>query len=287
MDTLRLPPTAFPRGKPVQKNLDTHYINLSGLFGSLAREGFGGTVVMVYEDGTEALIVFREGTIITAYAADPEGRKLGLPALSHAIGLAAKVRAYVDVFKLEHEFLVALLPLLHGVQVPAEAKARSLEERMEDFRKSEFVGALIAGEQVPEATCLIYAGTPMGWFDAQGAETETGMRPPELKSLTIRAFALENADTFAAINLALDKINVGAKIRGVLESELSELGLVMYARGLTRAGIADEGHASKAQYAAVAEDVERSLQVLRGPVPARRATSRLQVVLDGMLDVGF
>jgi hypothetical protein len=287
VDTLRFPPTAFPRGKPVQKNLDTHYINLSGLFGSLAREGFGGTVIMVYEDGTEALIVFREGTIITAYALDDAGRKLGLPALSHAIGLSARVRAYVDVFKLEHEVLVALLPLLHGVQVPATAKARSLEERMEDFRKAEFVGALIAGEQVPEATCLIYAGTPMGWYDAQGVESDTGMRPPELKSLTVRAFALENADTFAAINLALDKINVGGRIRGVLQDDLRDLGLVLYARGLAKAGVTDEGHASKAQYAALAEDAERSLQVLRGPAPARRVAGLLRTELDAMLDVGF
>ncbi|MEK7476933.1 MAG: hypothetical protein AAB152_15020 [Candidatus Coatesbacteria bacterium] len=287
VDALKFPPTSFPKGKPIQKNLDTHYVNLEALFSSLAREGFGGSVVMVFEEGTEALIVFREGTIITAYAFGDDGKKTGLPALSHALVLAKDSRAYVDVFKLEHEILVALLPLLHGVQVPVEAAARSLDERLAGFKKAEFVGAIVVGEQVPETVGLIYAGVPMGWYDAQGVELETGSTAPPVKSLTVRAFALENADTFAAINLALDKVQVAARIRGVLEGELKELGLVLYARGMAKQEVDDEARASKGQFLALAEDVERSLTILRGPAAARRLGADLRRVLDGMLDVGF
>ncbi len=287
VDVLKFPPTSFPKGKPVQKNLDTHYVNLEALFSSLAREGFGGSVVMVFEEGTEALIVFREGTIITAYAFGDDGKKTGLPALSHALVLAKDSRAYVDVFKLEHEVLVALLPLLHGMQVPVEAAGRSLEERLADFKKSEFVGAIVVGEQVPETIGLVYAGVPMGWYDAQGIELESGATAPPVKSLTVRAFVLENADTFAAINLALDKVQVAARIRGVLEGELKELGLVLYARGMAKLKVAEEARATKGQFLALSEDVERSLTTLRGPAAARRMGADLRRVLDGMLDVGF
>jgi hypothetical protein len=242
---------------------------------------------MVFEEGTEALIVFREGTIITAYTQSRDAQETGLPALSRALVLAKQDRAYVDVFKFEHELLVALLPLLHGVQIPQRAAMQSLDERLADFKQSEFVGALVVGEQVPEAVGLVYGGVPMGWFDAQGTELESGARAPAVKSLTVRAFALDGADTFAAINLALDKTVVAGKIRDVLWRELKELGLVLYGRGLARLGIQDEGHATKAKFLALAEDVERSLALLRGPGPARRVVGELRGVLDGMLDVGF
>ena len=287
VDTLKFPPTSFPKGKPVQKNLDTHYINLAGLFRSLASEGFGGIVLMVFEDGSEALIVFREGTIITAYHAGPEGRKVGLPALTQAIVQARQIRAYVDVFKLEHEILVAILPLLHGVQVPTQAKGQTLEERLAEFKKAEFVGAIVVGEQVPESIGLIYAGIPMGWFDAQGTESETGSQPPPHRSLTVRAFALEGADTFAAINLALDKQIVAGRIREVLEKDLHEFGLVLYARGLTAREVVEESRASKAQFTGLIEDIERAVGVLRGPAPARRLAADLHGVVDAMIDVGF
>ena len=119
--------------------------------------------------------------------------------------------------------LTALLPLLHGVQVPAEAQGRNLEERLAEFKRAEFVGAIVVGEQVPETVGLVYAGVPMGWFDAQGTEHDAGGRPPATRSLTVRAYALEHADTFAAINLALDKQIVARKIREVLRRDLAEL----------------------------------------------------------------
>lgn len=287
VDALKFPPTSFPKGKPVQKNLDTRYVNLEALFSSLAREGFGGTVVMVFEEGTEALIVFREGTIITAYAYGSDAKRIGIPALSRALVLAKQNRAYVDVFKVEHEILVALLPLLHGVQVPTEAATRSMDERLADFRKAEFVGAIVVGEQVPEVVGVIYAGVPMGWFDAQGVELETGSTAPPAKSLTVRAFALENADTFAAINLALDKVQVAGRLREALWKDLKELGLVLYARGMAQQGVTDEARASKGQFLGLAEGVQRSITTLRGPAAAQRLGGDLRGILDGMLDVGF
>lgn len=287
VDTLKFPPTAFPKGKPIQKNLDTHYINLAGLFRSLASEGFGGTVLMVFEDGSEALIVFREGTIITAYHLSDAGRKIGMPALTQALVQTKSVRAYVDVFKHEHEILVALLPLLHGVQVPVEAQGQTIEERLAAFKKAEFVGAMVVGEQVPEAVGLVYGGIPMGWFDAQGAETETGSQTPQVRSLTARAFALEHADTFAAINLALDKQIVARKVREVLHRDLRELGLVLYARGMAGQDVEDESRASKAQFLGLVGEVERSVAGLRGPASARRLAGELHGVVDAMIDVGF
>jgi len=287
VDALRFPPTALPKGKPIQKNLDTHYVNLEALFRSLAREGFGGSVLMVFEEGTEALIIFREGTIITAYAYNGDIRHVGLQALSESLALAKANRAYVDVFKMEHEILVSVLPLLHGVQVQTAEPYHNLDETLASFRKAEFVGALVVGEQVPEAVALIYGGTPMGWFDAQGVETETGAQAPPVRSMTIRAFALENADTFMAIHLGLDKVNVARKIREALWGELRELGLVLYARGLERREITDESKASKAQFLALVEDVERAMGVLRGPTHARRSAQALNAVVNTMIDVGF
>ncbi len=287
VDALRFPPTAFPKGKPLQKNLDTHYVNLEALFRSLAREGFGGTVLMVFEEGTEALIVFREGTIITAYTYTAAARHVGLQALSESLVLAKQHRAYVDVFKMEHEILVSVLPLLHGVQVQGAEPYHNLDETLAAFRKAEFVGALVVGEQVPEAIALIYGGTPMGWFDAQGVESESGAQPPPVRSLTIRAFALENADTFMAINLGLDKVMVSRKIRDALWDELKELGLVLYARGLEKREITEESRASKAQFLAVVEDVERAIGTLRGPAHARRSAGVLRDVVGTMIDVGF
>lgn len=287
VDALRFPPTALPKGKPIQKNLDTHYVNLEALFRSLAREGFGGSVLMVFEEGTEALIIFREGTIITAYSYNGDVRRVGLQALSESLALAKANRAYVDVFKMEHEILVSVLPLLHGVQVQSAEPYHNLDETLASFRKAEFVGALVVGEQVPEAVALIYGGTPMGWFDAQGVETETGAQVPPVRSMTIRAFALENADTFMAIHLGLDKVNVARKIREALWGELKELGLVLYARGLERREITDESKASKAQFLALVEDVERAMGVLRGPTHARRSATALNAVVNTMIDVGF
>jgi hypothetical protein len=283
-DAFRFPPTAFPKGKPVQKNLDTHYVNLEGLFRSLAREGFGGTVLMVFEEGSEALIVFREGSIITAYLTG--GSKMtGISALARALELARTNRAYVDVFKLEHEMLVALLTLFHGVQV--DSASTGVEESLQKFRKAEFIGALVAGDQVPEAVCLIYAGIPMGWYDAQGGDIDTGVKPPAFRSRTLRAFALEGADTFAAINLELDKVKVAGRMREVLDRDLKEVGLVLYARQLAVMGIEEERKASKAQFMGLIEGIERAVGALRGPGHARRTAGDLTAVVETMIDTGF
>lgn len=287
MDVLRFPPTAFPKGKSVQKNLDTHYVDLEGLFRSLASEGFGGTILMVFEEGTEALIVFREGTIITAYSYGKESRKIGLEALSHALNLAKENKAYVDVFKLEHEMLVALLPLLHGVQVHKEEQGAGIDQVVADFGKAEFTGALVAGDNVPEMVGLIYAGVPMGWYDAQGVDHESGARPPSVRSTTLRAFALDKADTFAAINLEVEKQKAAAGLRGVLYRELKEMGLVVYERGFVKRGFTDESRVSKAGFRGFVEDAERTLATLRGPQIARRVADEMNGVVDGLIDVGF
>jgi len=286
-DVLRFPPTAFPKGKSVQKNLDTHYVNLEGLFRSLAAEGFGGTILMVFEEGSEALIVFREGTIITAYVYGKDSKQMGLEALENALALAKEHKAYVDVFKLEHEMLVALLPLLHGVQVHADQPGLGIEQVVADFKKAEFTGALVAGENVPEMVGLIYAGVPMGWFDAQGVDHESGARPPAVRSQNFRAFALDKADTFAAINLELEKMKVAARLREVLFRELKEMGLVLYDRGFTRRKFTEERLVSKAGYREMVGDTERSLASLRGPGIARKVAGELDALVDSLIDVGF
>lgn len=286
VEALKFPPTAFPKGKTVQKNLDTHYVDLEGLFRSLAHEGFGGTILMVFEEGSEALIVFREGTIITAYHFGKEPRT-GLSALSMALSLAKENKAYVDVFKLEHEFLVALLPLLHGVQVHVERDGIGLEEVVEDFKKAEFTGALVAGENVPEMVGLIYGGIPMGWFDAQGVDHESGARPPSIRSAKFRTFALDKADTFAAINLELEKMKAAARIREVMASELREMGLVLYERGFAARKFEDESRVSKSGYRELVADIERAVASLRGPVVSRRVSGELNGVVDTLIDVGF
>jgi hypothetical protein len=195
-------------------------------------------------------------------------------------------RAYVDVFKMEHEILVAVLPLLHGTIVPSK-EDKSMDEMLADFLKSEFVGAIVAGDLVPESVGLVYGGVPMGWFDAQGVEYETGAKPPGLRSKTLRAFALENADTFAAINLGLDKQIVAGKVRDLLSREFQELGFVLYARALEKAAIADERTASKSQFLALAADFEHAVEVLRGPGHARRVGADLREAIGAMIDVGF
>jgi len=286
VEVLKFPPTAFPKGKPLQKNLDTHYVNLEALFRSLAQEGFGGTVLMVFEEGTEVLIVFRDGTIITSYSFGGS-KQSGLAALSHGLRLAKEHKAYVDVFKMEHEMLVAMLPLVHGVQVRADSSSQNLDGMLKEFRKAEFTGSVVVGENVPEMVGLIYGGVPMGWFDAQGTEHETGSEPAKTRSQTVRAFVLDGADTFAAVNLALDKLAVAAKIRDLLFGELKELGLVLYARGLEDRNITDEKTANKGDFLGLVDYVERAANTLRSAARARHLAADLRGVVDTMIDVGF
>lgn len=286
VDSLRFPPTAFPKGKPIQKNLDTRYVNLEALFRSLAQESFGGSVLMVFEEGTEALIIFREGTIITAYTSGTQ-RRTGVSALSEALRLAKGSRAYVDVFKVEHEILVALLSLLHGVESKEKAGGDSLEDILKLCRKAEIVGALVVGGRVPEAICLIYAGIVVGWYDAQGGELEEAEGSMDLKEKETKLFCLEGADTFASINLDKTKLEVAGQIKDILFSELKELGMVLYSRSLASRGIADEGRASKGEFSRLVEDIERSIMALRGPGPAGRLTERLAAAVETLMDVGF
>ncbi len=287
VDVLRLPPTAFPKGKPIQKNLDTHYVNLEALFRSLASEGFGGTVLMVFEEGTETLIVFREGTIVTSYTY-AKTRRTGFQSLFDAMTLTKTSRAYVDVFKLEPELIGPVLALLHGTQLPEDPHLSALDLMLDHLRAGEFVGAVVAGDNVPEATGLLYAGAPLGWFDAQGGEAEGGGgKPPAVRSETVRAFVLENADTFAAINLGLDKIQFAGKLREILARELKEMGFVLYERALVRREIAEESRATKGKFLELVEDLERDFSGLRGPVHARRIAKDLHDVVDTMIDVGF
>jgi hypothetical protein len=68
---------------------------------------------------------------------------------------------------------------------------------------------------------------------------------------------------------------------------LKELGLVVYDRGFAARKFTEERLVSKQGFRCFVEDTERTMAALRGPVVARRVADELNVVVDGLIDVGF
>lgn len=106
----------LPKGKLLQKNLDTTYAKLDGVLRVLHEDGFVGYVRIVFEED-EGLIFFRSGELIASVYESKAGKTLGLQGLIEILESLQSGRAFIDICKLEHDLLSSILAVFHGRQL--------------------------------------------------------------------------------------------------------------------------------------------------------------------------
>lgn len=107
----------LPKGRILQKNIDTTYVRLDGVLHSLSAEGFTGYVRLVGED-MEGLLFFRDRQLVAGLYEHGEDTRSGPTALIEILNAVGGRRAFLDICKMEHDLLSAVLGITHGTQVP-------------------------------------------------------------------------------------------------------------------------------------------------------------------------
>lgn len=109
----------LPRGRALQRNIDTTYVRLDGVLHSLGGQSFTGYVRVVGE-AVEGLIFFRDGALIAGLFERDDEIRSGPEALRDVLGLAARPRAFLDISQLSHELLAAVLAVTHDPPVTVD-----------------------------------------------------------------------------------------------------------------------------------------------------------------------
>ena len=107
----------LPKGRILQKNIDTTYVRLDGVLHSLSREAFTGYVRLVGED-FEGLLFFRDALLVAGIMERGETHLSGVEALVEMLAAIGHTRAFLDICKLDHDLLAAILAVTHSAPVP-------------------------------------------------------------------------------------------------------------------------------------------------------------------------
>jgi len=278
-----------PKGKVLQRNLDTHYVRVEGVISSLHEEAFTGYVRAVF-DRDEGLVFFRDGDLV-ACLLEREGRVAkGLDALTALLAAVRAGRAFLDVCRLDHDLLAALLASWHGVTnvpegadapgSPAAALALAAERRL--------TGALAADAAGNEIVCYVADGEPLGWHRTATDEWAAGAGPvPAGLAGGWRFSHAPNAHALRTIDLGSLKERVMEEMIAETRRSVPSFGPRLFAVERARRSAADPRALNKAAYLALAEGAAARARLLVGEQRARALGAALAERAAAIVDLGY
>ncbi|MEK7765500.1 MAG: hypothetical protein AAB368_04610 [bacterium] len=278
-----------PKGKLLQRNLDTHYVRVEGVISSLHEEAFTGYVRAVL-DRDEGLVFFRDGDLV-ACVLEREGRVAkGLDALVALLAAVRADRAFLDICRLDHDLLAALLASWHGVTnvlegadapgSPAAALALAASRRL--------TGALSADAAGAECVCYVADGEPLGWhLTATDAWVpKAGPAPAGLAGGWRFAHA-PAADALRTIDLGSLKERVMGEMIAATGRFVPSFGPRLFAVERARRNAADPRSLDRAGFLALAEGAAGRARLLVGEARARELHADLAARAAAIVDLGY
>lgn len=279
---------AQPKGRMLQKNLDTHYVRLDGILQSLSQEAFSGYIRCVFEQD-EGAIYFRDGDLVAAVYERGGIQSKELPALESMAADLRLHRAFLDLCQLEHDLLAALLAVWHGQQLtlePAEYPATPAAV-LALLQQRHITGALAA--DTPTGELLWYAadGELLGWH-ATGPDEwsrESGALPPGVT--TWRLHHAANAQALRTVDLNRQKDRIMEALLGIMRGQIPHFGARLFAVACTAQAITDPHRLTKAEFQRLATAIAGRAQLLVGERRARAIETSMHEQLAELIDLGI
>jgi len=278
----------LPRGKALQKNLDTNYVRFDGVLQSLHREGHTGYVRMVAEEA-EAVLFLRDGELI-APVLEQGGKTIkGFEALVELLAGLEKRRAFLEICRLDYDLLRSLLAFHHGTcrilkadKVPADPAA--LETI---FLERSITGAAVI--DTPDALLHVYAadGTIVGaWWP----DTDRWAAQPEAwsgKAERCEIWECPDADTLRTVDLNIQRVELYENLRRSIEQYVPGFGDYLFDLEVRKQDLGDPAQLRKAGFYALADGLRSRSRLLIGARRAGELGTAMRSAVGRLIDVGI
>lgn len=280
----------LPKGRVLQKNLDTTYVRLEGVLQSLNHERFTGYVRAVFEE-EEGLLFFRSGELIAANLEHGERKLTGLDALFELLDALRRGRAYLDISKVEDELLRAILALFH--RNPVALAATEVPATPRDLAalaaRHHLTGAIVVNH--PEADRYLFHadGVYMGTFRPDVEEWIMALDLDPLVRFPDRWLLWDcaNTETLRTIDLTVPKLEALWGMRDTAEFYVPGFGGYLLDLELRDRNITDPGALPREKFEALAEGLRARCRLLIGDQRAQLLAAALGDHVARIVDAGI
>jgi len=278
----------LPRGKALQRNLDTTYVRLDGVLQSLHRERHTGYVRMVAENA-EAVLFLRDGELV-APVLEQGGKTIkGMEALVGLLKTLEGHRAFLDICRIDHDLLRALLAFHHGTcrilksekvpKNPAALEALFLERKV--------TGAAMI--DAPDAPYYVYAadGAIVGawspdadWWTALPEPWTPGAERCEI-------WECPDAHSIQTIDLRLQRVELFEALRRTVERHVPGFGDYLFDLEVREQEFGDPGQVRKAGFYVLADGLRARCRLILGARRASELGTIMRTDVGRLIDAGI
>ncbi len=210
----------YPKGKVLQKNLDTTYVNIGQVLGSLGSENFVGYVRAVFDDA-EGLIFIRDSELIAALFEYEGDRTLGLDGLVKVLDKIKSSRAFLDICKIDYDLLSSLLGLIHGTgrTVPPGEIPRTIPELKNFVERNTALSGLLLEKEGEQHYVYCADGNIVGFFSPPYDQLLEQLPLADLSGAgaSWTRWDCPGTHTMRTVDLTLQKKRVLEEMRGICE----------------------------------------------------------------------
>ena len=278
----------LPRGKALQRNLDTTYVRFDGVLQSLHREAHTGYVRMVSEEA-EAVLFLRDGELIAPVLERGEKITKGFDALVDLLALLETHRAFLEICRLDYDLLRALLAFHHGTvrilksdKVPADPGALEAV-----FLDRKVTGAAIL--DAPEAPLHVFAadGAVVGawWPDTDRWAAQVEAWGPGVERCEI--WECPDADTLRTVDLNVQRLELYETLRRSVEQFVPGFGDYLFDLEVRRQDLGEPGALRKGGFYALADGLRARCRLLIGARRAGDLGTVMRSAVGRLIDVGL
>lgn len=278
----------LPRGKTLQRNLDTTYVRLDGVLQSLHGERHTGYVRMVSEDA-EAVLFLRDGELIAPVLEQGEKTLKGIDALGGLLQTLEKHRAFLDICRIDHDLLRALLAFHHGTCriLKAEKVPQDVAALEAVFVERQVTGAALIA--APDAPYYVYAadGAIVGawapdadWWTAQPEPWTPGAERCEI-------WECPDAHSVRTIDLNLLRVELFESLRRTVERHVPGFGDYLFDLEVRQRGFAEPGQVRKAGFYDLVDGLRVRCRLIIGAKRASDLGTIMRTEVGRLIDAGI
>lgn len=277
-----------PKGRLLQKNLDTHYVRLDGILQSLRRESFSGYIRCVFALD-EGAIYFRDGDLVAAIFERGGVQTKGLPALESIATDLRSDRAFLDLCQLDHDLLAALLAVWHGQQLalqPADYPATPAAA-VALLRARQITGAIAADTPAGEVLGYAADGETIGWHLIGADEWTRDLAALPAGAGGWRLHHAANAQALRTVDLNEQKDRIMDGLLDTISRQIPHFGARLFIVECEHQSITDPHGLTKTELEHLATSIAQRARLLVGEQRARSIQSHMHAQLAELIDLGI
>ncbi len=278
----------LPKGKVLQKHIDTTYVRLDGVLQSLSRETFTGYVRIVSEDA-EGLLFLRDANLFAGLHESTDRVRRGPEALLQILDMVGRARAYLDIHRIESDLLAAIMAVTHTEPT-----------LLADADRPTNMAGLLSLAESRVLTGVMLADTAEGslHYYCAGGEILGEFRPdleewadvPTTLPAAIAPWKIwhdPTAHELRTIDLETERERTFAGYAEAVERFVPGFGGSLLDLEIRRHGLGDPRRMQKAEFVRLADGLHRRCRLVVGDLRAQDLSGALRMLASSVIDAGI